>query len=94
MTYPEQEIARCKAAMELPAPLAALRQLASGRMVVELEGKERDVVIDTIDGRPVRDAEGRKMGMSGAWPLFRAGMIDEFGVVTEAGHAHLAAKSA
>jgi len=89
--YTAEELARCKAAMSKPAPLEALRLIASGRLIVELSRDRRDVLIDQVDGRMVRDgAPDRKMFLGGAWPLYRAGMISAFGVVTEEGRRDLA----
>lgn len=87
----ETEIERCKAAMSKPAPLEALRLIASGRVLIELSHDGRDVFLDSIDGMLVRDPEnpGGKLGLAGSWPLYRAGMIDQFGVVTPAGRATL-----
>ncbi|MCY0148301.1 hypothetical protein OEG84_11415 [Hoeflea sp. G2-23] len=91
MNFTDEEIAHAKAAMKKPAPVGALRLIASGRAVVSLSKDGRDVLMEEIDGRKVRDPDhpDQKMGLAGAWPLFRAGMIDQFGVVTEAGRAVL-----
>ena len=78
------EIARCKAAMGKPAPRGALVLIASSRVVVELSSDGRDVYLDQLDGMPLRH-NGHKMLISGAWPLFRAGMIDVDCKVTDAG---------
>lgn len=90
----EADVERCKAAMSKPGPMNALALIASGRVEVELYGPDRDVHIVTLDGKRVRDPEfpndaSRKMGLAGGWPLYRAGMIDQFGVVTPAGRAAL-----
>ncbi|WP_234053676.1 MULTISPECIES: hypothetical protein [unclassified Xanthobacter] len=92
MTFTHEEVERCKAAMSKKGPLEALRLIASGRVIVELTYDRRDLYVDSLDGRPVRDPDqpDRKMLLSGAWPLYRAGMIDEFGLVTAAGHQTLA----
>ncbi len=84
------EIERCKAAMSKPGPLSALQLIASGRAVVEVT--DREVLIDTFDGRTVRDEDhpNCKMVLAGSWPLLRARMIDRYGLVTPAGHAVLA----
>ncbi|GEP11702.1 hypothetical protein MMMDOFMJ_1707 [Methylobacterium gnaphalii] len=84
------EIARCKAAMSKPAPMQALRLIASGRVIIEVT-PEGDILIDRFDGKRVRDPDHPdcKMGLAGAWPLLAAGMIDEFGVITEAGRLAL-----
>lgn len=89
--FSQEEIRKCKEAMAKPGPLEALSLLASGRMTIELTKDKRDVVIDTLDGAPLRDPEfpERKMGLSGAWPLYRAGMIDDAGGVTELGYRTL-----
>ncbi len=88
-----EHINRCMEAMSKPAPRSALRLIASGRVIVEVAG-DGYVYIDRFDGKKIRDTdhpgEDRKMGLAGAWPLFHAGMIDRFGVVTEAGRALLA----
>lgn len=91
--FSSEEIRKCVDAMAKPAPLDALRLIASGRVLVEVTHDGRDVLIDSLDGRPVRDPEfpDRKMGLSGAWPLYRAGMIDRFGLVTDAGRDALKA---
>lgn len=87
-----EEIERCRAAMSKPAPREALALIASGRLVFEIE-KSGDIMIDTLDGKKLRDPDtGRKMGLSGAWPLYRAGMIDQFGRITDAGQELLAAE--
>ncbi|CAH0343677.1 hypothetical protein [Rhizobium sp. CECT 9324] len=92
MRFTEEEIALCRDAMAKPAPIDALRLIASGRVLIELTKDRRDVYIDSIDGRLVRDPDhlDRKMLLSGAWPLYRAGMIDDFGIITEHGRALLA----
>lgn len=94
--FTAEEIERCKAAMSKPAPLNALRLLASGRVYVELTPDRRDLYISYLDKRRVRDPDHptdprRKCLLAGAWPLYRAGMIDGFGVVTPAGHELLEA---
>lgn len=94
-SFTPEEIERCKEAMSKPAPMGALRLIASGRAVIELASNRRDVLVSTIDGKPVRDPDypddpSRRMGLAGAWPLYRAGMIDQFGCVTEAGRELLA----
>lgn len=87
-----EEIERCRAAMAKPAPREALALIASGRLVFEID-KSGDIMIDTLDGIEVRDPDtGRKMGLAGAWPLHRAGMIDQFGRVTDAGRDFLSAE--
>lgn len=96
MSEPRQfsadEIVRCQEAMAKPAPLVALGLIASGRVIIELSGDGRDVLVDAFDGQPVRDPDypDRKMMLAGAWPLYRAGMIDDFGVPTQAGRTLLA----
>ncbi|MDF2994520.1 MAG: hypothetical protein K0R27_157 [Xanthobacteraceae bacterium] len=77
--------------MSKPAPLAALELIASGRVLIEVT-RDGDVAIDRFDGRVVRDDEhpGEKMRLAGGWPLYKAGMIDDFGLVTDAGRAALA----
>lgn len=89
MTFTEEEIAHCKEAMAKPAPLQALRLIASGRAIVEMTEDRRDLYIESIDGETMRDPDhpNRKMLLSGAWPLFRAGMIDQFCMVTAEGRA-------
>lgn len=82
--FSDAEIERCKAAMGKPAPREALALIASSRVAVELSSDGRDVYLDQLDGMPVRD-RGHKMSISGAWPLFRAGMIDVDCKVTDAG---------
>lgn len=95
LTQPEpmtpEEITRCKEAMRKPAPMQALQLIASGRVVIEVARGGRDVRIDELDGRPIRDPEhpDRKMGLAGAWALYGAGMIDQYGVITPAGRAAL-----
>lgn len=91
--FTADEIAQCEAAMRKPAPLRALALIASGRVVIEISPDGRNVLLDEYDGQRFRDPEhpDRKMGLAGAWPLFGAGMIDRFGVVTPAGLATLAA---
>jgi len=91
--FSPDEIARCVDAMAKPAPMEALRLIASGRVIIEVTQDGRDVMIDSYDGKPIRDPDfpDRKMGLSGAWPLYRAGMIDRFGLVTDAGRATLSA---
>lgn len=91
MTFTPEEVERCRAAMSKPAPLEALALIASGRLVFEIDASG-DIIIDTLDGKILRD-NGRKMGLSGAWPLYRAGMIDQFGLLTDAGWEVLAAHS-
>ncbi|WP_147048114.1 hypothetical protein [Methylobacterium gnaphalii] len=76
--------------MSKPAPMQALRLIASGRVIIEVT-PEGDILIDRFDGKRVRDPDHPdcKMGLAGAWPLLAAGMIDEFGVITEAGRLAL-----
>lgn len=89
-SFTPEEIALCKAAMSKPAPLEALRLIASGRLIIELSRDGRDVLIDQVDGRHVRDGSpDRKMFLGGAWPLYRAGMINAYGVITEEGRRTL-----
>lgn len=87
----EADIARCKDAMSKPAPIRALALIASGRVIVEVAQGGRDVLIDTLDGKGIRDNDHPdcKMGLAGAWPLYGAGMIDQFGIVTDLGRAAL-----
>lgn len=87
-----EELERCMDAMSKPAPIRALALIASGRVIVEVVDGGRQVLIDMVDGKAVRDEDHPdcKMGLAGAWPLFGAGMIDKFGVVTPAGHTLLA----
>lgn len=82
-----EEVERCKAAMALPAPIKALADIASGAIVVSLTKDGRDCYVEDFNGRPWRDPEfpDRKGLLAGAWPLRRAGMIDDFGCVTEEG---------
>ncbi|CAO4133488.1 hypothetical protein [Methylorubrum extorquens] len=86
-----EHISRCKEAMSKPAPIQALRLIASGRASIEVTASG-DVLMDRFDGKRVRDPDHPdcKMGLAGAWPLLHAGMIDRFGVVTDAGRALLA----
>lgn len=90
--FTAEEIEKCRSAMAKPAPIEALELIASGRVLIEISPDGRDVLLESLDGRKVRDpdARDRKMGITGAWPLLRAGMIDEFGVITEAGRQKLA----
>ncbi|WP_322895204.1 MULTISPECIES: hypothetical protein [unclassified Yoonia] len=83
MTFTAERIAHCQAAMSKPAPRQALAFLASGRATVEID-QAGYILIDTVDGQSLRD-NGRKMGLSGAWPLLAAGMVDQSGCVTDAG---------
>ncbi len=92
-SFSAEEIDRCREAMAKPAPRQALALIASGRVIVELSKDRRAVLVVEFDGEKVRDPdypEDRECGLSGAWPLYRAGMIDEFGVVTLAGRQLLA----
>jgi len=93
-SFTAEEIEKCKAAMSKPAPRQALELIGSGRAVIELTPDRRDVRIVELDGRPIIDDEHPHlppgMFLSGAWPLFRAGMIDEFGCITAAGRDLLA----
>lgn len=86
----EEHVQHCKAAMQKPAPIQALRLIASGRAIIEV-APDGDVLIDCFDGKRVRDPDHPdcKMGLAGAWPLYAAGMIDQFGVITDAGRATL-----
>lgn len=94
MQFAPEEVKRCLDAMAKPAPQQALALIASGRLVFEFDSSW-DVLIDSLDGKAVRDPEtGRKMGLSGAWPLYRAGMLDHFGRVTDAGKQLLASLNA
>lgn len=87
-----EEIERCRDAMTKPAPMRALALIASGRVVIEVVEGGRDVLIDMVDGKTIRDEDhpDLKMGLAGAWPLYGAGMIDQFGTITPAGRAALA----
>jgi hypothetical protein len=82
--FSADEIERCKAAMAKPAPRGALLFIASPAVVAELSSDGRDIYLDMINGSALRD-RGRKMTISGAWPLFRAGMIDADCKVTDIG---------
>ncbi|RWR14235.1 hypothetical protein [Paenirhodobacter populi] len=88
--FTPDEIDECRAAMMKPAPIGALALIASGRAVVELSDDRRNVYLDELDGRKMRD-RGHKLSISGAWPLYRAGMIDDSCRVTDAGRKLLAA---
>ncbi|HXJ73242.1 MAG TPA: hypothetical protein VNM37_10320, partial [Candidatus Dormibacteraeota bacterium] len=55
--FTPEEIERCKAAMDKPAPLKALQAIASGRAGVSLSPDGRNVYLDTLDGAQVRDPE-------------------------------------
>jgi hypothetical protein len=74
-----------------PAPRDALALIASGRVLIEV-AEDGSVTLDQLDGQPIRDPEfpDRKMGLAGSWPLLKAGMIDRYGLVTDAGRALLA----
>lgn len=89
--FTPEEIAHCRAAMAKPAPLQALRLIASGRVIVEVSEDGRQVLLDECDGERIRDTDrpGHKMVLAGAWPLYRAGVIDRFGIVTPEGRASL-----
>lgn len=90
--YTEEEIARCREAMSKKGPQEALRLIASGRVIIDLTADGRDIYVESFDGRKVRDPDfpDRRMTMAGGWPLFIAGMIDEFGIITAAGRKALA----
>ena len=88
MSFSEDHIAKCKAAMTKSGPQEALRLLGSGRVTVEVT-PGGDLLLDTLDGKRIRD-HGRKIGIAGAWPLVVAGMVDRFGVVTQEGRELLA----
>lgn len=77
--FTPEEIEKCKAAMSKPAPRQALEAIAGG-ILVELTKDRRDMLVTY---------RGERMFLGGAWPLYRAGMVDEFGCVTDAGHAYL-----
>lgn len=87
MKFTDDEISLCINAMDKPAPRQALELIASGRIIVSLSKDRREVYVETYNGELVRDPDfpDRKMGMAGAWPLFRAGMIDQFGCITQKG---------
>lgn len=87
--FTDEEIAYCNVAMSKPAPRAALEVIAEGCVIVEVTEAGRGLVIDTCYGQKLRD-RGHKMGLSGGWPLLRAGMIDDAGKVTDKGRAFLA----
>lgn len=95
--FSDEEVAKCVEAMSKPSPLQALATIASGRVLIELSKDRRNVCIIALDGKRVRDPDypndpSRKIGLAGAWPLYRAGMIDEYGVITPAGLALLNAE--
>jgi len=92
MIFSAEELEKCRSAMDKPAPIEALKLIASGSVIVELTHDKRDLYLDSVNGRRVRDPEfpNRKMLLSGGWPLYRAGMIDDFCVVTDAGRKVLA----
>ncbi|GBR54331.1 MULTISPECIES: hypothetical protein [Acetobacter] len=85
--FSKEEVEKCVQAMSRTACIEALELIASGFVIIELTSDRRDVYIDRLHGVEVRDPDNpcRKMLMSGAWPLFRAGMINQFGTVTPAG---------
>lgn len=66
--FTDDEISRCKSAMDKPAPLACLRSIAAGELPATLSKDGRDLLIEY---------QGERMFVAGGWPLFRAGMIDE-----------------
>ncbi|MDO9334987.1 MAG: hypothetical protein Q7T61_01170 [Caulobacter sp.] len=80
---------RCDAAIErrAPAVVEALALIASGRVLIEVNTVSGNVVLESLDGKPVRDPEfrDRKMGLAGAWPLYHGGLIDQYGLPTQAG---------
>lgn len=87
-----ERVARCHAAMSKPGPIDALRLIASGRVVIEVRA-DGNCYLDMMDGRKVRDPDHPEslMPIAGAWPLLTAGMIDQFGVITQAGRDCLVA---
>jgi hypothetical protein len=70
-----------------PAARGTLELIGSGRAVIEVDHKAHCGRVDTIDGVTIRDPEfpDRKMLLPGVWTLFQAGLIDAFGLITEAG---------
>lgn len=80
---------RCRAVIErrAPAVVQAMAFIASGRALIEVNTDSGNVTLDSIDGKPMRDPEfpDRKMGLAGAWPLYHGGLIDQYGVPTQAG---------
>lgn len=88
MKFTDKEIQECESAMSKPAPIRALELIASGEALVSLSKDGRVVYIETYRGKRISDPDfpERKMALSGAWPLYRAGMIDQYGCVTKAGH--------
>lgn len=99
-SFSVEEIDRCREAVTKPACVQALALIASGRAIIELSPDRRgNVVIVELDGEQVRDPDypddpSRQCGLSGSWPLYGAGLIDVFGVVTPAGWKLLAEASA
>lgn len=90
--FTAEEIEECNQAMSDQESIDALELIASGRLKIELTEDKRDVLIDKIDGKNLRDPyfPSQKMQLNGAWPLYRAGMIDDNGNVTQAGIEFLA----
>lgn len=90
--FTEAEIASAKAALDKPAPMDALRMVASGRGLFQLTDDRRDILIMEWDGKPIIDPEfpdRRGALLGGGWALYRAGMVDEYCTVTRAGRAAL-----
>jgi len=85
---------RCVSVIErrAPAVVEALAFIASGRALIEVNTDSGNVTLDSIDGKPFRDPEfpERKVGLAGAWPLYHGGLIDQYGLPTQAGLEWLA----
>ena len=79
INFTDEEVQRAKAAMTKETPLNALRAIASGLGTFRLTDDGRDVMILRWRGRDMADPEfpeRRGAFFAGAWPLYRAGMID------------------
>lgn len=86
--FTPEEIENCKRAMAKPAPRDALAFISSHRVIAELDDLGINIYLDRFDGVRMRD-NGRKMIISGSWPLYRAGMIDRNCNLTDAGRKML-----
>lgn len=93
MQFSDEYVRKCEAAMKKKGPLEALALVASGRVIVEVSKDGKDLYLDKLNGRSIRDSDhpNQKMILAGSWPLVASGAVDNFGLVTAKGHAYLSA---
>jgi hypothetical protein len=89
------KLTEAREAAKLPAVRTTLQDIASGRMVISLDIKRQCGELESFDGHNYRDPESpeRKLLVAGAYTLFVAGYLTQFGTITDAGRLALRQKA-